>query len=116
MNDQIDFAVRFSIFSLVLSLFVLCMNIAQLVSIARDRRRYGQCLRCNKPWNCVEHHTTNYTEHYGCFPLCERCWLKLGTPESRMPYYEQLWKSWIQSGDQPQEKWDQIKTAVLAGK
>src|SRR5690348_6173590 len=81
----------------------------------------GKCYRCNRPWICpaqqyvgnrtwrqlphdryrgligVKPHITNYTLGSGCFPLCEPCWTALETPEARLPYYKQLWDSWVES-------------------
>ena len=63
---------------------------------------YGWCYCCGMPWRFTKPHTTHYGGLHrhgisygsGCFPLCERCWEGLETPERRMPYYEQLIHSW----------------------
>lgn len=55
----------------------------------------------------------------GCFPLCKGCWVKLGTPEARLPYYRRLIDEWVEQ-DRPQDesselKWPAIRAAVMAG-
>ena len=54
---------------------------------------FGYCFRCKRPWNICNGHYTRYTQHHGCFPLCEDCWSEL-TIEGRLPYYHQLWLEW----------------------
>lgn len=77
---------------------------------------YSWCGRCRTSWRFVEGHSTNYTEHRGCFPLCEACWSEL-TPEQRLPFYRDLWQSWQADGsDKEPDVWNQIESAVLAGK
>ncbi len=49
----------------------------------------------------------------GCFPLCENCWQKLGTPEKRWPYYESLMKKWHE--DTPHDRSVGLREAVFAG-
>ena len=69
----------------------------------------------------MERHSTMYSDGSGCFPLCESCWQELGTPEARMPYYRELWESWLDStpldskhnGTPMPELWRQIESAVL---
>ncbi len=56
---------------------------------------FGGCLRCQRPWRFVVGHTTMYDDQRGCFPLCEECWKKLGTPEARLPYYRALAEQWL---------------------
>lgn len=74
---------------------------------------YGGCLCCGASWKAVNWHITKDSEDTGCFPLCERCWLILGTPEKRMPYYEKLvFQIW---GENFQESWTDIKQAVMEG-
>jgi hypothetical protein len=72
---------------------------------------YGHCGRCFAPWTYAKWHSTTYSEWRGCFPLCEECWAAL-TPETRLPYYLDLWESWeVRTRDQ----WTKIRNAVLAG-
>lgn len=87
---------------------------------------YGWCYCCERPWNRVKYHITDYTPSSGCFPLCEGCWEALGTPEARMPYYRKLYEKWLAgAGDVSppkreeylrdlMEKWPLIEAAVLA--
>jgi hypothetical protein len=61
---------------------------------------FSYCLRCGMPWNRVKNHTTWYAgspdrpASSGCFPLCEDCWLLLGSPEARIEYYGALIDEW----------------------
>lgn len=55
---------------------------------------YSWCHRCLTPWPFVTHHDTAYSEHSGCFPLCEQCWQELETPARRLPYYQELLAEW----------------------
>jgi hypothetical protein len=100
-----------------------------IVSQARNAlgkaRGYSGCYRCGGTWDYTEDHITTYDESQGCFPLCETCWLGLGTPEARMPYYEALRDRWIQGaaerGDwihlqKIRDEWPLIRAAVEAGK
>ena len=73
---------------------------------------YSWCLRCKGRWNIVEIHSTQFTNSEGTFPLCEKCWSEL-TPETRMPYYEQLLIS--QGVTVGHAKWTQVHEAVLGG-
>ena len=85
---------------------------------------FSYCGRCGYPWPVVISHPTNYAavttdqgvEMSGCFPLCESCWKKLGTPEARMPYYVALYEWWDERGRgiTPDEKID-LYLAVKAG-
>jgi Zn ribbon nucleic-acid-binding protein len=70
--------------------------------------QFSYCIRCGYPWPVVISHPTNYAtevredgniEMAGCFPLCEPCWVKLATPEARMPYYVKLY-TWWEENDQ----------------
>ena len=76
---------------------------------------YSTCGRCDRPWSVCTGHSTPYSEHSGCFPLCERCWREL-SPQERLPYYDKLLRSWEQWGTVEQWKKDAIRTAVLEGK
>ena len=55
---------------------------------------YSVCMKCGRPWNHVEPHSTPYRDGSGCFPLCEACWAGL-IPVERMPYYDALVDEWI---------------------
>lgn len=92
------------------------------------RRGFGGCMRCNDSWWWKPHHVTLYTDgpllpdgnHVagaGCFPLCEECWVWLGTPKDRLPYYAAL-IHWWGSGEAPAslETQRQIFSAVAEGK
>lgn len=65
---------------------------AKLTRIAHPHLSW--CLRCGFVWSRVIEHSTWYTEHAACFPLCEGCWEKLGSPEARIEYYGALLKTW----------------------
>lgn len=73
---------------------------------------YGWCHRCGITWNWCESHSTQFTKHSGCFPLCEVCWSQLATPVARMPFYRQLYDEWEQMGCSDGD-WDAIESAVL---
>lgn len=70
---------------------------------------FSSCYRCWRPWACVRGHATMYSEHEGCFPLCQQCWSELPV-EGRLPYYKKLWISW----DDPDIDWEPIRDAVYA--
>ncbi len=76
---------------------------------------YGTCYKCQRPWKFVKSHSTQYTETWGCFPLCEGCWSSM-TPRERLPYYRQLWLNWggEETAKDEQHSWPLIKEAVLA--
>lgn len=74
---------------------------------------YSWCLRCETPWLFIVHHNTDYRSDRGIFVLCEKCWAELA-PEQRLPYYRQLWEQWTHHADD--QEWQDIETAVLAGK
>jgi len=57
---------------------------------------FGWCGRCGRPWKFAREHSTALPGHGGCFPLCERCWKALRTPENRLPYYHILWLDWTE--------------------
>lgn len=77
---------------------------------------YGCCFRCGTPWKFVREHSTEYRSGSGCFPLCEKCWRGLGTPEARLPFYRQLWEMWKSKGSpKSEETWQQIEAAVRSG-
>lgn len=78
---------------------------------------WGTCYRCGGSWEFLPHHTTEYNDRNGCFPLCETCWTDL-TPETRLEFYRRLWVAWGQWPDPTtdrDEQWRQIEAAVLAG-
>jgi len=77
---------------------------------------FGVCYRCRRPWKFVKNHSTQFSNSAGCFPLCEKCWRELKTPQARWPYYHRLieeWKTW--SGIYREEK-DAIFNAVMEGR
>jgi len=45
------------------------------------------------------------------FPLCEGCWLDLGTAEARLPYYRALWVEW--QGHEHGPAWSVVEAAVF---
>jgi hypothetical protein len=73
---------------------------------------YGDCGRCRTPWLFVRYHVTKYSNGSGCFPLCQKCWRELGTPEARLPYYRDLLARWH---DPDGAKWCAVEAAVRAG-
>ena len=75
---------------------------------------FGTCECCGRPWKFAKEHSTKYTISSGCFPLCEKCWAKLKTPEKRIPYYRALYKRWEIEG-LTDKCWDDIEKAVLKG-
>jgi hypothetical protein len=77
---------------------------------------YSWCHRCGTTWYFVRWHCTTYEPGRGCFPLCEKCWRGLKTPEARVPYYRQLWDEWAATGTgKAPETWGEIERAVLNG-
>lgn len=80
----------------------------------------SSCGRCGRPWTICEGHTTPYDRSGGCFPLCEQCWREL-TPEDRLPYYEELFKSWKAYGYPDHNGtpwpilWRQMSESVMEG-
>lgn len=76
---------------------------------------YGRCYRCKLSCRFLgEFHFTPYSASGSCFPLCEHCWRKLGTPQRRLPYYERLVLGlWA---DDAAAKWPGVMTAVLDGR
>lgn len=83
---------------------------------------FGTCYCCERPWPCVEPHDTCYEANRACFPLCERCWRRLGTPAARLPYYERMWMCWFLGAPSPEEQVrllaarPRIRQAVLVGR
>jgi len=86
---------------------------------------FGRCYRCglslrfSNTWRRrgLPFHSTPYSRTGACFPLCEYCWRKLGTPEERWPYYLRLMDKWAESGD-PEFLFTRelVRQAVLEGK
>ena len=82
---------------------------------------HGGCECCGDSWGWKEAHVTSYSETEGCFPLCEECWVRLGTPEAREPYYWSLISKWNIQGfgyidpDKQLAKNDAVLEAVRAG-
>lgn len=76
---------------------------------------YGGCLRCCGSWKWTKEHSTRFSPRDGCFPLCERCWQELGTPSARLPFYRQMFDSWLREGATSDE-WANIERAVLEEK
>jgi hypothetical protein len=60
-----------------------------------------------------------YSDSKGCFPLCESCWSEL-TPETRLPYYKELYESWLSFGEELKKDCEGLyplmEKAVLDGK
>lgn len=75
---------------------------------------YSHCLKCRTTWPFVKHHSTQFTQSRGMFPLCEQCWAEL-TPETRLPFYRRLWLLWANMNEKDDE-WPLIERAVLDGK
>lgn len=86
---------------------------------------FSSCHRCGMPWSVTKHHSTMITGGSGMFPLCEKCWKDL-TPQERLPHYRKLYHSWIRTAPLtlpdgtpyhgPNMTWEEIETAVLAGR
>lgn len=79
---------------------------------------HGWCFRCERRWCQVDfkYHVTDYSLGQGCFPLCEKCWRKLGTPEARLPFYrmhyERNYAQLAEAGFKDDANWDDIVLAV----
>jgi len=69
---------------------------------------YSACGRCRTTWSYVESHVTSYSDSYGCFPLCEKCWREL-LPVERLPYYRELHSD----GEWDVLDWEKMERAVL---
>lgn len=92
------------------------------------RKGFGKCLRCEDSWWWKPKHVTTYIEHQptaenapgitgaGCFPLCEECWVWLGTPKDRLPYYAALIAWWAQRDPMDLDEQRAIFSAVAEGK
>lgn len=89
------------------------------LSAAERRRRNDAgrhnsgCGRCGDKWNWKQHHDT-WLGATGMFPLCEECWLALGTPEKRYPFYEALITQWEADGMSKEEGAEQRALALKA--
>ena len=73
---------------------------------------YGACGRCGDTFNWKPWHETQEDGNRGCLPLCESCWSAL-TPETRLPYYRELFESWV---IQDPARWNAMEAAVMAGR
>lgn len=71
---------------------------------------FGHCGRCGMTWNYVQHHSTDYGNGDGLFPLCVECWTELGTGEKRLPFYEQLFQEWTRQRNLSRGKWEISET------
>lgn len=136
LKQKKKFFINILVGLVVFSIFLLSMDFTLPTRQARGwveqifAPSFGVCGRCNTPWKFTKEHVTGIgvpfdsfagtvgTGHYteGVFPLCERCWQELETPEARMPYYRQLWKEWGVDGPQDPRRWDLIEEAVRAGR
>jgi len=88
---------------------VLLLNIFPSFFARLAAPGYSWCGRCKFPWKFVKSHRTDYSPSRGVFPLCEKCWEELATPEARLPYYKELYDSW----EKDPNCWDEIKNAVM---
>jgi hypothetical protein len=73
------------------------------------------CHRCffyAEDFDRVHWHFTPYADGSYCFFLCEHCWEALGTPENRLPYYQNAMEVYNWSP----EKRPLVEKAVLEGK
>lgn len=101
--------------------------------VTRDSTEYFQgCQRCK---------TNNEPGHYTCFmnsmgdlypcdweggggtfvsPLCEVCWIGLGSGQARWPYYKRLVKLWYATPNKPDDftvlQSNRLYIAVMDGK
>lgn len=79
---------------------------------------YAHCERCKALYVIDPYHMTEYGEHGdGLFPLCERCWRELGTPENRLPYYWNIFSGGVGDsmttvGRSGTKTWKAIEKAV----
>lgn len=92
------------------------------------RQGFSGCLRCHDSWWWKPKHVTMYQDDApsrenagqitgaGCFALCEQCWVWLGTPKDRLPYYAALIAWWAQDSPVPLDQQRQIFSAVAEGK
>jgi hypothetical protein len=68
----------------------------------RERRLFNAqgrdlagCMRCLDKWNWKRaHYTPEVGTRHSIIALCEQCWLMLGTPAARWPFYEALLYQW----------------------
>ena len=74
---------------------------------------YGTCSNCGMPWAVVEGHYTKYSEVYGCFPLCEKCWPKLSIAE-RLPHYKALVAKWREQSPGRDADFDEQERLIVA--
>lgn len=85
------------------------IRMRQRLATQAESSHYGHCYCCGLPWWAVDGHDTKYSVSHGCFPLCEKCWTALETPEARLPYYRQMFNKWPQD----HADWNDIEAAVL---
>lgn len=75
----------------------------------------GGCRYCHTTWIFVVPHSTKYSAHDTCEALCEKCWVELGEPRDRMPYYTEMWRDWNRDGMAQNIEFSLILEAVLRG-
>lgn len=84
------------------------------IEARKDAAGYGWCLRCGRPWTICKGHSTEFRDGIGCFPLCDECWAELA-PETRLPYYRQMWNEWEIMAGAVHYEWQDIEEAVMKG-
>lgn len=95
--------------AIVVALVVIAFSLATCKA-ERKTPGYSWCEKCERTWDKVSGHVTDFSEYRGIFPLCESCWRELKTPEARLPYYSNVvFKSWRETNT-----WPAVKAAVLA--
>lgn len=76
------------------------------------------CARCGDNWDWKKEHQIPYQHDAKgrvqglMFPVCEECYQKI-SPEERMEYCVQLWKSW--GSPKGKVDWDIVKQEVGIG-
>ncbi len=89
----------------------------------RRGSNWGYCLRCARPWGGrgkTEPHQTWFGKRligtrgaFGIFPLCEDCFVELGTAARRLPFYRRLQRKWMRAGAAGDlTQWSEIEAAV----
>jgi hypothetical protein len=103
-------------------IFIAVFTIYSENNMNVNYRKYGSCLNCQMHWHQVSPHKTdiskyNIKELHDYFPLCEKCWKKLGTAEKRLPFYRRLFDECNEKEVRYDENdWISIKDAVLKEK